>query len=1088
MADGARIAQKTRDTSSNAGAFGDCQRCDKLGFPILPLRFAYAYWKGRTGPSEKADISATDFNEISGELLMRPLSQGYLHVLDERSGGTWRVFFVGSDGTLWEFPAKTTPNISDYQCGRADHGVRSSMFMVARPEGAKRIWLSYASTLYTPAQLDIFKAAILQGKVPEDTDEQMAQYLRTRFHDFDVPSLMAMAKGAVSTNKALGIARDGSNLKTLVREYSGVLAPFQSSITPARDLSDTAAAIGERVHGVCSGGRGGVALYLDDPMGIAQEIRHHEKVTKLQIEAIDAKYSRQLRVKGLIDQLEETWGQGANPRAKLEQGAEWVSDYRDKLNAASISRFERAYKEEKGTLDGALSLLGDDAKRYMESFSFERAARCDFDAEDTRSTTDMVCQLGTVLCGLELSPSGRLLAQQLLDKPIDENLWYRAMLAGQKPLLQFLKEDQSADVLSSFKAAYGVVDGWINTYQKMAGTMHLPAGAAVSAAPGVAAQLEKIDPLFRATLPLGEAVKQLTMSMQCLLTRAQNAAFKQMRIFPLVGALWHRTVAIPFYEEKTLAAVVRENHEAAWGAPIESRNQQFIDPEGRRVAKVKVGDYASELGEAGRKKIPLLRIRFGDPPDVSMMSAEGARKASRQQRRQEARTDRKAEAHRMRNGPGPQKTTLAVAMEQGLKKLTEDLEALRQTEARNARVSAAAARNRTRVGLPPTTPHAVVVPAALATLQRSPSRNWLGDVMKLARNGAVSGAFSAWVGALQVTALAASYKELQEKPDEKTWAKVIGSTLGVVGAFSEIVAAGYLISGASADKAVLLKLTPARIAGIGGMIGGVSGVVGGMLTLSDGVGRVKSGDADSGVALVIGGGLMAIGGWAAFAGGMASVVSGGLVLGLGPIAWGALALGLAVLGIAAVVVGGAWKDNELQTWLRSSCFGMKPSFGDAEEEQLAFEKLFEIPMELRMQWRKGMFGNGTIIVEIDVPDIATGEGVLSYALAFAMADGSTHTVTEQRRLTEPRGTGINDPKGLASGLIGRVKGLSPPTTGRVLDATGKGGVRWIMGYYGDELSAVAVKLRYMPEVTAQPNLVVPAPNGLSKSITMADAI
>lgn len=1088
MADGARIAQQTRETSSNAGAFGDCQRCDKQGLPILPLRFAYAYWKGRTASSVKADLSATDFNKMSGELLMRPLSQGYLHVLDERDGGTWRVFFVGSDGALWEFPAKTTPSISDYQCGRADHGIRSSMFMIPRPEEAKRIWLSYASTLYTPAQLDVFKAAILQNKVPEDASEQMAQYLRTRFHDFDVPSLMTMAQGATGTDKAFGIAKDGSNLKALVREYSGVLAPFQTSITPARDLSGIAGAIGERVHGACSSGKGGVALYLDDPVGIAQEIRHHEKVTKLEIEAVDAKFSRQLRVKGLIDQLEQTWAQGANPREKLEKSAEWVSDYRDKLDPASISQFESAYKEEKGTLDGALSSLGDDAKRYISSFNFERAASCDFDVDDTRSAKDMVCQLGTVLCGLELSASGRALAQQLLDKPIDENLWYRAMLAGQKPLLKFLKEDQGSDVLGSFKTAYGVVDEWINAYQKMAATLHLSAGAALSTAPGAAAQLGKADPLFRATLPLGEAVQQLTMSLQGLLTRAQNAAFKQMRIFVLVGALWHRTVAIPFYEEKTLAAVVRENHEAAWGAPIESRNQQLIDSEGRRVAKVKLGDYASELGEAGRKKIPLLRIRFGDPPDISMMSAEGAREASRQQRRQEARAERKIEERRIRNGPGPQKTTLAAALEKGLKELTENMEALRHAEAQNARVSAAAARNGARTGIPSATSQAVVAPAALATLQRSPPGNWLRDAVKLARNGGVNGAFSAWIGALQITALAASYKELQEKPDEKAWAKVIGSTLGVVGAFAEVVAAGYLLSGASADKALILRLTPARIAGLGGVIGGVAGVVGGVLTFLDGYDRLQSSDTDSAAALMLGGLFITGSGVAATAGGLAAVVNGGLIFGLGPVAWGVLALGLALLGIAAIFIGSAWKDNELQTWLRSSCFGIKPSYRDAIQEQLAFEKLFEIPMELRMQWREGMFGNGTIVVEIDVPDIAAGEGVLNYTLAFVMVDGSTHTITEQRRLVESRGTGMNDPKGLATGVMGRVKGLSPPSTGSVLGATDRGGVRWTMGYYDNALSSVAVKLRYMPEGAAQPNLVVPAPDGLSKAITIADAI
>lgn len=285
-----------------------------------------------------------------------------------------------------------------------------------------------------------------------------------------------------------------------------------------------------------------------------------------------------------------------------------------------------------------------------------------------------------------------------------------------------------------------------------------------------------------------------------------------------------------------------------------------------------------------------------------------------------------------------------------------------------------------------------------------------------------------------------------------------------------------------------MRLTPARIAGLGGGVGGISGVVGGVLTISDGYGRADSKDYDSGAALMIGGALLLSGGAAAGFGGVTVLASSGLIIGLGPAAWGALALGLSVLGIAAVFLGDAWKDNELQTWLRPCCFGIEPSYSDAKQELLAFEKLFEIPMELRMQWRKGRLGYGTIIVEIDVPDIIASEGFINYGLVFAMADGKTHSITERRRLVEPRGTGMIDSEGLATGVMGKVKGLSPPTTGAVLASTEKGGVRWTMGYYGDALSAVAVKLRYFPEHSTQPNLVVPAPDGLSKSITATDAV
>ena len=85
------------------------------------------------------------------------------------------------------------------------------------------------------------------------------------------------------------------------------------------------------------------------------------------------------------------------------------------------------------------------------------------------------------------------------------------------------------------------------------------------------------------------------------------------------------------------------------------------------------------------------------------------------------------------------------------------------------------------------------------------------------------------------------------------------------------------------------------------------------------------------------------------------------------------------------------------------------------------------------------------------------------------------------------GTGINDANGLASDVIGRVEGLCLSIDDRVLGATDRGGVRWTVGYHGDALAAVAIKLRYMPEASTQPSLIVPAPDGLGGSITMADA-
>lgn len=1087
MADGAQIANAARNTNSNAGAFGDCQRCDKRGFPILPLRFSYVYWDGRSDYGTRADLSKTSFDKMAGELLLRPLSGGYLHVLDERDGGTWRVFFVGRDGSLWEFPAKTSPRIEEYQCGRGDHLTRSSMFSVDRPENAKKIWLSYASTLYTPNKLDEFRSLILKGQAPRDECERTVALMGVRFQMHDVPALLAMAKDESATDKALGIKLDGSNLKSKVPEFSGKIEPFEYSVTPPVNLKDSPVAIGKRVKGACSGGLGGVAVYLDDPIGIAQEIRHLEKITKLKIDAIDAKYARERKVKALVDELGKSWVKSKDARGKLEESGDWELNYKDKLDASRIADFERNYKSEMGTLRGKHLILVDDVQRWCKSTNFETATECDFDSKDVRSTVDMVSQLSTILCGLDATEQGANLAQELMAKDVSRNLWYRALLAGQKDLLSFLSENQGSDVLGSFKSAYGVVDEWINAHEKMAAALNLSNRGSLAFAPGAAGYLKGVDPLFRATLPLSEAIMQLTLSLQALVGKAAGKAFGELRVFVLLGAVWHRTTALPFYEEKTLASLVRENNEVAWGTSIENRNQIFIDTEGRRVAKVKLGDYASELGEAGRKKIPLLRIRFGNPPDVAMMSAEGAREASRQQRRQEARRDRKAEAKRLKNGPGPQRSTLAVAMEQGLEEMSAEFEAFRQAEAENARIAAASARNRARLGSLGAA-DAVVVPAALRSLQRAPSGNWLSGAMKVARNGGANGAFSAWIGAIQMTALVASYKDLEKKPDAETWAKVMSSTLGVAGAFIEVIAAGYLLSGASADKRLILALTPARIAGIGGLVGGVSGVVGGIVTMVEGYNRSEAGDVDSGRATFIGGAFLTVSGVAAVGGGAAALSSAGLVLGLGPFAWGALALGLAVLGVASIFIGESWRDNPLQTWLRSSCLGTNPAFGSSSDELLAFERLFEIPMELRMQWRKGKFGFGTIVVEVDIPDLSDGLGGLVYGLSFRMKDGAVYTVSENRKISDRSGAGMNDPSQMSAGKFVNATGLSAPTTSPTYTITQKGGVRWMVGYSRDMLSVVAINIKYMPEIDDRPDFIVPAPDGLRKMITAADSV
>lgn len=46
----------------------------------------------------------------------------------------------------------------------------------------------------------------------------------------------------------------------------------------------------------------------------------------------------------------------------------------------------------------------------------------------------------------------------------------------------------------------------------------------------------------------------------------------------------------------------------------------------------------------------------------------------------------------------------------------------------------------------------------------------------------------------------------------------------------------------------------------------------------------------------------------------------------------------------------------------------------------------------------------------------------------------------------------------------------------------------MVGYSRDMLSAVAINIKYMPEIDGRPDFIVLAPDGLRKMITAADSV
>lgn len=1022
MADGALIAQSAREKSPNAGAFGECKRCDKRGLPVLPLRFAYV---PKDTDYRRYQVGTPGFSLEGGELALRKLSDGYLYVLDERAGGSWRAFAVTEDGQLWEFPAKgPAPDRAAFTCKRAGHTVRSSMFSIPKPDEAQRIWMAYTSVRYTDVELNTYKKACLG----DDIRDESGNALSGRFQMFHVSTLMTLENsGALAQAQARAVDAEGKVFTGVVPEYDGRHARFSESTYAGRDLRAESLEIAKRMYTVRPKG-GGVTVFLEDPIGIALEIRHYAKLVNAKVAAINAKYSRQLKVDGLTKQMEAAWKKGG-----AEKQVEWLEDYAPCLDSARVQAYRDAYKREMGTLPGLLQSICMDTQTWMKRFTFKLAANNDFNRDDTASCRAFSGQVGTLLAGLGMTPSERDFALAMLKQVNEDNLWYRVLTANQKTLLNYLKEDKVSDVYDMFKNTYSAVDEWAATYSELSASLKVGAGQAVSRAPGAAAALAEKDAFFRGTLPIFDALKGAIFSLQGFLSDVRLASLKQTRVLAMAGMLWFNTLTIPVAESGTLAEFVRKDKEAVWGSRLADRVVSQTDAAGVRSTRLNIGDVTDELGELSHFRI--VRVSFA----FAALEATSGRLVVQ---------------------------TGTLTMESAV------------TELRTQGVVAG-------------TIGAATGEASLARLARAaPGTNFGSETLKLIRNGGANGLLAVVAGAFQAISLVSEFGKLSDKSGAQDYAKIAAPAIGLVGATAELTAAGLAVSqhieGAGVEK-MLLGLSAKKIAGLGGILGGAAGVITGVCTILEGRDIKNSGDEDAGNFTMLAGLAIGVGGVFGIAGGFAG---GGsmLILGLGPVGWAVLAIGAALVGITLLFMAQDAKDNPLQTWIKSSCLGVNNKYSDVAAENAAYAALFVLPLEVKQEWRQGAsilgysFG-GTVVVDIDAPSL-TPDSWLEYELTAYMKDGRKLTASERRLAKSAPGTGLVDPAKIS---MGRPPGLSEGGNGRVFGQSEKGGSQWEITYLEDALIKIEVTFKYWPDKKTNPELILPSPSGKIASITARDA-
>ncbi|KLJ00610.1 hypothetical protein WQ56_09305 [Luteimonas sp. FCS-9] len=1085
MADGAQIAQFARETSPNVAPFGDCPRCDKLGFPILPMRFAYVL-KDAQYTGQPVDTGPAGYRFNAGELAIRMLSGGYLYLLDERKGGVWRAFHVAEDGALWEFPARTEPDSEGFQCGRVDHLSRSSALVLPDPDEDRTIWMAYVSTRYTSQLLDRGKRALMAGEAGED--EESLRW-RTRFSRFDVGTLQTMENsGDLQQRDARLIDAEGVELTTVASEFAGMHARFDEGIVSGCDLRALGRQIGDRMHRMHAGG--GAAVFLDDPMGIAMEVRHYARRAAAKIEELETRYARQITVDRAIRQMEASFKNGG-----AEKAEEWREEYLIKIDADKRQAFLDEYTPIRRRLQGQLEMLGLDTRVAIERVQFSSMSHTDFDSEDPESTVDFVSQMAAVLAGMSLSETERMFALEMIQKPVTDNLMYRVVLADQKALLDYLVQDKAGDVAALMKGSYGVYDEWTKAYSELSQALKASvAGTAMrlDALPEAATALASSDRVFRVTLGPAESVRTMLVTLEGLFTDAKVAAVGNLRVLAMAGGLWFDAYAVPVVETPTWAELVRDNKEAAWGQPISHRHQVQSGRGGARRLQVDLGDYLDELGPDGSRRIAVLRLDLHERQAELVTGTEGNRRsARRRQQREERRAQQKAERQAGRRGRAPARTPLAQAMDEALVGLREEFaqEAARQErmsalEAERARIENARVENARRLGLPPVAgtagAGAVVVPAHLASLPRAPSgMGWSKRMLTIMRKSADYGGLAALAGAFQAVGLVDAIKELRAKDETSAVAisKVFASVLGVLGAGMEVMAGGMKLAEARTGAQVsVLRMDAKMMAARGAALGGAAGVIMGLLTIKDGMELRSEGDSDAGAYMVLGGFVLAGSGAASIAGAF------GLGSFLGPVGWAIAAFVLAGIAIYLLFKSEDARDNPLQVWLRSSMFGTNPLYPNARIEGDALAALFVMRLDVDMRWEDdaGLFGNGALrtprqaaVVEIHAPAIGRGSWV-SYVIIGEASDGFRITYRAEHDLKdEPSANDVrttwNDG--------GRERPLTR-AAGNVMRRTDRGGIAWRIGGLNRQMRRVTLTLKYWPDRAHAPELVLPDAAGL----------
>jgi hypothetical protein len=298
-----------------------CEYCDKVGLPIIPLRYGVASI-GTDAP--KTTVPKITLGDKAAHYTYRLVRSGYVYLFDQKRD-TWECYFVTPESHFFKIDYRpgVTPVLPSkpFDCADDAHRAVASCIMIPNAKAATKVWIGFSDVRWTEAVLAKHNDAKYRERHMRVIDVQSGIAGPDAQHMFSIKEI---------DDKVAEYQMSDSKLKTAFAWSPQVVSPRKAH----------AVKLIEECERLKPGK--GLAVTLADPVGIAQDLAMlMHRNYRLFVD--NTAFKHKLATHGVIAQMQAAIKDQAQ-RNEIKAGEELADDY---LYQPDIGMLSSSYADKK---------------------------------------------------------------------------------------------------------------------------------------------------------------------------------------------------------------------------------------------------------------------------------------------------------------------------------------------------------------------------------------------------------------------------------------------------------------------------------------------------------------------------------------------------------------------------------------------------------------------------------------------------------------------------------------------------------------------------------------------------------------------